>query len=340
MTDLLLDVRELSVSLAGRGAGATLVDGVSFSVAAGEVVCIVGESGCGKTVTARSIIGLNRTDPNFELSGNVAFRGQNLLELDEESMRRLRGGSIAMIFQDPMSSLNPLQRIGAQIDEALSIHTQLDRTARRRRTLELLAEVGIPSPDTRIDDYPHQFSGGMRQRAMIALALAGNPALLIADEPTTALDVTMQKQILLLIKRLRAEYAMAVIFITHDLGVVAEIADRVLVMYAGRCVESGPVRDVLRAPQHPYTARLLASIPAANRVKTRRLPTIKGATPMLADGRPKGCAFRPRCDFAFEQCSDEPPLAPLEDGAHLSRCWLVPSVERSPADLKIVEVLQ
>lgn len=340
MTDLLLDVRKLSVRFNGRGAEATLVDGVSFSVAAGEIVCIVGESGCGKTVTVRSIIGLNRTDPSFELSGEVAFKGQNLLDLDEEAMRRLRGGSIAMIFQDPMSSLNPLHRIGSQIDEALAIHTQLDRVGRRRRTLELLNEVGIPNPGARIDDYPHQFSGGMRQRAMIALALAGNPALLIADEPTTALDVTTQKQILLLITRLRAEYGMAVIFITHDLGVVAEIADRVLVMYAGRCVESGPVRDVLREPQHPYTAGLLACIPAANRVKTRRLPTIKGAPPMLADGRQEGCAFRPRCDFSFEQCSDEPPLAPVEDNLHLSRCWLAHDVGFGITDSRPAGVLQ
>ncbi|WP_274627397.1 ABC transporter ATP-binding protein [Arvimicrobium flavum] len=319
----LLDVRNLSVSLRDAH-DAVLVNDVSFSVSPGEVVCIVGESGCGKTVTARSIIGLNRTDPNFRLSGQVVFEGQDLLALDEHAMRRLRGSRMAMIFQDPMSSLNPLHRIGAQIDEALSIHTEMGRGERRLRTLELLAQVGIPNPEVRIDNYPHQFSGGMRQRAMIAIALAGNPALLIADEPTTALDVTMQKQILLLLARLRAGYGMAVIFITHDLGVVAEIADRVLVMYAGRCVESGPVREVFRSPQHPYTAGLLASIPAANRLKTSRLPSIRGAPPLLAEGKPEGCAFRPRCDHAFGRCLEEPPLAAAGDADHLDRCWLSP----------------
>jgi oligopeptide/dipeptide ABC transporter ATP-binding protein len=322
MTDTLLDVRGLTVRVGGGSGAVTLVDELSFSVGRGEVVCIVGESGCGKTVTARSVIGLNRIDPAFRLSGAVVFDGENLLELGEEGMRKLRGARIAMIFQDPMSSLNPLHRIGAQIDEALAIHTRLGRGERRRRTLELLTEVGIPNPVERIDDYPHQFSGGMRQRAMIALALAGNPDLLIADEPTTALDVTMQKQILLLLERLRAEHGMAIIFITHDMGVVAEIADRVVVMYAGRCVESGPVRAVLRAPQHPYTARLLASIPAASRARTRRLPTIKGMPPLPSAGRPAGCSFRPRCDFAFAQCMEEPSLEPSDDPAHLARCWL------------------
>lgn len=340
MTERLLDVTDLTVRLGGREFAATLVDGLSFSVGPGEVLCIVGESGCGKTVTARSIIGLNRTDPIFRLTGKVSFDGENLLELDERKMRRLRGSRIAMIFQDPMSSLNPLHRIGTQIDEALSIHTRLDRSERRQRTLELLAEVGIPQPDVRIDNYPHQFSGGMRQRAMIALALAGNPALLIADEPTTALDVTMQKQILMLLARLRSEHGMAVIFITHDLGVVAEVADRVLVMYAGRCVETGPVRNVLGAPQHPYTAGLLASIPAANRVKTRRLPTIKGAPPSATDGNPEGCAFRPRCDFAFDRCKDEPPLEPNGDPDHLGRCWLPSETKKRLVRLHAAEVAQ
>jgi oligopeptide/dipeptide ABC transporter ATP-binding protein len=315
----LLDVRGLSVRLARDGTAASLVDDVSFSLRAGEVLCIVGESGCGKTVTARSIIGLNRTDPRFALTGRIEFDGTDLLSLNETQMRGVRGARIAMIFQDPMTSLNPLHRIGAQIGEALASHTDLGRAAIRERTIELLAQVGIPNPATRIDDYPHQFSGGMRQRAMIALALACGPSLLIADEPTTALDVTTQKQILTLIDGLRRTYGMAVVLITHDLGVVAEIADRVMVMYAGQCVEAGAVRDVFRAPQHPYTAGLLASIPAANRVRTARLPSIGGAPPVLAEGRPDGCAFRPRCRHAFDSCGAMPALGGDD---HLFRCWL------------------
>jgi len=318
-TGTLLEVRGLSVALNRDGRTATLVDDVSFSLAAGEILCIVGESGCGKTVTARSIIGLNRTDPRFRLSGHIGFRGIDLLALDETQMRAVRGSQIAMIFQDPMTSLNPLHRIGTQIGEVLRNHTDLGSRAIRERTIELLAQVGIPNPRDRIDDYPHQFSGGMRQRAMIAQALACSPSLLIADEPTTALDVTTQKQILSLIDGLRRQYGMAVVLITHDLGVVAGIADRVMVMYAGECVEAGAVRDVFRAPQHPYTAGLLASIPAANRMRKPRLPSIRGAPPVLTDGRPSGCSFRPRCDHAFAACVERPPMA----GDHHSyRCWL------------------
>jgi oligopeptide/dipeptide ABC transporter ATP-binding protein len=321
----LLDVAGLSVTLEREGRTARLVDNVSFSLVAGEVLCIVGESGCGKTVTARSIIGLNRTDPRFRLAGRIGFDGTDLLSLNETQMRAVRGSKIAMIFQDPMTSLNPLHRIGAQIGEVLENHTDLGRRAIRERAIELLAQVGIPNPASRVDDYPHQFSGGMRQRAMIALALACSPSLLIADEPTTALDVTTQNQILSLIDRLRRQYGMAVVLITHDLGVVAGIADRVMVMYAGESVESGAVRDVFRAPQHPYTAGLLASIPAANRVRTPRLPSIKGSPPVLTEGRSEGCAFRPRCGHAFTACADHPPLSG-ED--HSYRCWL-PDTERA-----------
>jgi peptide/nickel transport system ATP-binding protein len=315
----LLDVRGLSVVLTRNGGSVTLVDDVSFSLAAGEVLCIVGESGCGKTVTARSIIGLNRTDRRFTLSGRIDFDGTDLLSLDETQMRSVRGARIAMIFQDPMTSLNPLHRVGRQIGEALRNHTDLSARAIRERTIELLAEVGLPNPRTRIDDYPHQFSGGMRQRAMIALALACGPALLIADEPTTALDVTTQKQILSLLDRLRRDHGMGVVLITHDLGVVAGIADRVMVMYAGQCVEAGAVREMFRAPQHPYTAGLLASIPAANRVRSPRLPSIRGAPPVLTEGIPSGCAFRPRCDHAFAPCVQRPNL---DGDTHLYRCWL------------------
>ncbi len=315
----LLDVKGLSVRLTHNAAAANLVDDVSFDLRAGEVLCIVGESGCGKTVTARSIIGLNRNDPRFALSGRIDLDGADLLALREPQMRTIRGARIAMIFQDPMTSLNPLHRIGSQIGESLRVHTDLGRAAIRKRTIELLAQVGIPNPEARLDDYPHQFSGGMRQRAMIALALACNPSVLIADEPTTALDVTTQQQILLLIDRLRREHGMAVVLITHDLGVVAGIADRVMVMYAGQCVESGPVREVFHAPQHPYTAGLLASSPAANRTRSARLPSIPGAPPILSEGRPAGCAFRPRCGHAFAACTEAPVLA---GAGHLHRCWL------------------
>ncbi|MDW6023564.1 ABC transporter ATP-binding protein [Mesorhizobium sp. BAC0120] len=328
MKESLVDVRHLTVHLSMAQADVTLVEDVSFSVAPGEVLCVVGESGCGKTVTARSIIGLNRHNPNFRLDGEILFDGRDLMQLGDAEMRKVRGASIAMIFQDPMSSLNPLHRIGRQIGEALRLHTDLSRGAIRQRTLDLLKQVGIPNPQVRIDDYPHQFSGGMRQRAMIALALACSPKLLIADEPTTALDVTTQKQILTLLARLKDEYGMALILITHDLGIVAEIADRVMVMYAGQCVEIGEVRSVFRSPQHPYTAGLLASMPAANRARSTRLPSIRGTPPVLALGRATGCAFLPRCDFAFERCRSAPSLeGKVADVGHLDRCWLPTGVE-------------
>ena len=321
----LIDVEELSVRLASAGSGATLVDRVSFTVAPAEVLCIVGESGCGKTITARSLIGLNRGDRRFALSGKIRFEGRDLLTLDEAEMRTIRGAKIAMIFQNPMTSLNPLHRIGAQIGEALQMHMPMAPRTARARAIELLAEVGIPNPTVRVDDYPHQFSGGMRQRAMIALALACRPSVLIADEPTTALDVTTQKQILALLLRLRDEFGMSIVLITHDLGVVAEIADRVLVMYAGQCVEIGTVQSLFTAPQHPYSAGLLASMPAANRVRTALLPSIPGAPPLLTEGRPSGCTFRPRCVHAFVHCIEAPPLQPSEGASHLSRCWLTPA---------------
>ena len=329
MAEPLVDVRGLSVSIDVGGHQATVVDDLSFAVAPGEVLCIVGESGCGKTVTARAVMGLTRSDPRFSLAGEIEFGGRNLVELDEAEMRRVRGAGIGMIFQDPMTSLNPLHRIGEQIGEALATHGRGGRRDRHARVVDLLRQVGIPHPEARVDDYPHQFSGGMRQRAMIAMALACGPSLLIADEPTTALDVTTQKQILTLIARLKAERGMAVIIITHDLGVVAEIADRVMVMYAGQCVETGRVRSVFGRPRHPYTAKLLASIPAANRVRSARLPYIEGTPPVLTEGRPAGCPFRPRCDFALERCVDLPPLmADPVDGDHFDRCWL-PMAEKS-----------
>lgn len=325
MTEPLLEVRDLRVSFMAGAVAGTLVNDVSFSIKPGEVLCIVGESGCGKTVTARSIIGLNRLDPRFRLDGQIRFKGRNLLALSEREMRSVRGGEIAMIFQDPMSSLNPLQRIGTQIGEMIGAHGRLPQKAIRARVVELLRQVGIPNAESRFGDYPHQFSGGMRQRIMIALALACNPSLLIADEPTTALDVTTQKQILTLVAELIRTSGMAVVLITHDLGVVAEVADRVLVMYAGQCVEAGSVREIFRNPQHPYTAGLIASIPVANGPRQTRLASIPGSPPVLTKVQPTECPFRPRCTFAFDQCAAMPPLAQrVAEPQHLDRCWLTP----------------
>jgi peptide/nickel transport system ATP-binding protein len=320
--DPLLDVRDLMASFRSEEGVVRAVGGVSFTVARGEVLGIVGESGSGKTVTAQTIIGLNRTDPNAHFSGEVWYKGRNLLTLGEKEMRHVRGEEIAMIFQDPMTSLNPVHRIGTQIREMLHEHTALSKREIRNRSVDLLRQVGIPHPEDRIDDYPHQFSGGMRQRAMIAMAVSCNPSLLIADEPTTALDVTIQAQILELIQQMKNQYHSAVIIITHDLGVIAEIADKVLVMYAGRIVEAGEKRQLFYDPQHPYTWGLLGSIPSLDRPRLKRLSSIPGAPPSLID-LPQGCKFRPRCAYAFDRCVSEPELA--DRGmlpGHLDRCWL------------------
>ncbi len=321
-----IDVRDLRVAFQTEDGLVRAVDGVSFSVAAGEVLGVVGESGSGKSVTAQTVIGLNRRERNVTLSGQVIYKGRELLALSDGEMRHVRGREIAMILQDPMTSLNPVHRIGEQIGEMLEEHTTLDKEQIRQRSIELLGEVGIPQPEQRVRDFPHQFSGGMRQRVGVAIAIACNPTLLIADEPTTALDVTIQAQILQLIKRLKDEHGTTVIFITHDFGVVAEIADKVLVMYAGRCVEYGSVRDVFYNAQHPYTWGLLASIPAPDRPRTRRLPTIKGTPPSLIN-LPAGCAFRSRCAYAFERCAEEAPSARERAGTpgHLDACWLTSS---------------
>jgi peptide/nickel transport system ATP-binding protein len=322
MADRLLEVRDLDIAFGAVPPLLHAVDGVSFHLDAGEVLGMVGESGCGKTATARAIIGLNRTGKDCHVRGEVRFGGRDLLALDERAMRAVRGRQIGMIFQDPMSSLNPLHRVGAQIAEVLHEHTDLSSSTVRALVVELLRLAGIAQPEQRAHAYPHQFSGGMRQRAMIALAIACHPALLIADEPTTALDVTTQMQILRLLRRLKQSQGMAMLLITHDFGVVAECADRVMVMYAGQCVEAGAVADIFGAPRHPYTAGLLASIPSADRPRAVRMPAIRGAPPSLAGGRPEGCAFRPRCDHADARCLATPPLAPSGDAAgHLVRCW-------------------
>ena len=325
----LLSVRDLRVGFVTEGGRLQAVDGVSFELAPGEVLAIVGESGSGKSVTAQTLIGLTRS-PNSRIEGSVRLRGTELIDAGDEELRKVRGAQIGMVFQDPMTSFNPVYRIGAQIIEAIRAHRpQTSKSQGRERAIELLDSVGIPNAAQRIDDYPHEFSGGMRQRAMIAMALALEPDLLIADEPTTALDVTVQAQILALLARLNRERNLATILITHDLGVVAEVADRVLVMYGGRVVERGTLDEIFYDPQHPYTWGLLGSLTRMDRDRPERLPQISGAPPSLLD-LPQGCSFRPRCPHEFGRCSELPGLeARLADApSHLDRCWLEPEEKR------------
>jgi len=324
----LLEVKDLKVSFRTEDGVVRAVDGVSFAVDEGEVLGIVGESGSGKSVTMMSVLRLIN-DPNMRVEGEVIYKGRDLMKVHKDEMREVRGEEIAMIFQDPMTSLNPVYRVGDQIIEAILTHQAVGKAAARRRAIELLHQVGIPGPEERVDDYPHQFSGGMRQRAMIAMALANNPDILIADEPTTALDVTIQAQIIELIDTLKDEFNSAVVLITHDLGVVAEIANEIIVMYAGRVVERAPTRELFYDPQHPYTWGLLGSIPRLDRPKLERLHSIKGMPPSLIN-LPEGCKFRPRCPYAFEKCTEEPELRNrVEEQAHLDRCWLsVPDKRR------------
>jgi oligopeptide/dipeptide ABC transporter ATP-binding protein len=330
----LLEVRDLKVSFNTEDGVVRAVDGVSFTLGQSEVLGIVGESGSGKSVTMMSVLRLIN-DPNAVFEGEVLYKGRNVMDLPDDRMREVRGGEIAMIFQDPMTSLNPVYRVGDQIVEAIVTHQKIGKAAARARAVDLLRQVGIPQAERRADDYPHQFSGGMRQRAMIAMALANDPDILIADEPTTALDVTIQAQILELIGRLKDEFSSAVILITHDLGVVAGIADRIGVMYAGRIVEFGGKRDLFYDPQHPYTWGLLGSIPRLDRPKAERLHSIAGMPPSLIDP-PGGCRFRPRCPHAFDRCSDEPALeARTGQPRHLDRCWLDVENKRAVRDKTI-----
>jgi oligopeptide/dipeptide ABC transporter ATP-binding protein len=321
MAERLLEVNDLKVRFATEDGIVRAVDGLSFTLERGKVLGIVGESGSGKSVTAMTLMGLTR-GVNARFEGEVLYKGTDLLKVSDRAMQDYRGNELGMIFQDPMTSLNPVYRIGDQIVEAIQAHEQVDNRTARTRTIELLRQVGIPNPETRYEDFPHQFSGGMRQRAMIAMALSCNPSILIADEPTTALDVTIQAQIVELINRLKDDFDSAVIFITHDLGVIADIADEIIVMYAGRVVERGTKRDIFYDPQMPYTWGLLGSIPRLDRPRPERLHTIEGMPPSLIN-LPEGCKFRPRCPHAFDRCMQEPGLENrVETPGHLDRCWL------------------
>jgi peptide/nickel transport system ATP-binding protein len=325
----LLSVKDLRVGFATEGGLLQAVDGVNFELRPGEVLAIVGESGSGKSVTAQTIMGLTRGH-NARIEGSVRLGGEELLTAGDAEMRRLRGERIAMVFQDPMTSFNPVYRLGAQITEAIRAHRpETSKGDARARVVELFEAVGIPDAARRVDDYPHEFSGGMRQRAMIAMALALEPEVLIADEPTTALDVTIQAQILRLLEDLNRERNLATILITHDLGVVAEVADRVLVMYAGKVVEQGSLDEIFYDPQHPYTWGLLGSLTRLDRPRPKRLPQISGAPPSLLD-LPQGCPFRPRCPHEFSKCTQIPPLESRQPEApqHRDRCWLTAEQKR------------
>src|SRR5437868_11242520 len=331
MAERLLDVADLKVHFSTEDGVVRAVDGLDFSLGRGKVLGIVGESGSGKSVTAMTILGLTR-DVNTRFEGEVLYKGRNLLDVPESELEQYRGAEIGMIFQDPMTSLNPVYRVGEQIVEAIRAHEPVDKRTARRRAVELLRQVGIPNPESRVDDYPHQFSGGMRQRAMIAMALSCNPDVLIADEPTTALDVTIQAQIIELIGKLKDDFDSAVILITHDLGVVADVADEIIVMYARRVVERAAKRELFYDPQHPYTWGLLGSIPRLDRPRPERLHSIKGSPPSLIN-LPRGCKFRPRCPHAFERCMEEPGLENrVEAAAHLDRCWLDVDYKRTHRD--------
>jgi len=321
VTDSALTVSDLHVSFRTDGGLVRAVRGISFELARGEILAIVGESGSGKSATAMALTALNRTS-NASLEGSVNFRGRELLSASEDELRKIRGAEIAMIFQDPMTSLTPVHSVGDLIAEVLRAHEPLSGGEADERAVELLSAVGISDAKERSKSYPHEFSGGMRQRVMIAMALACHPAVLIADEPTTALDVTIQAQILRLIRRMRAEVDASVLLITHDLGVVAEVADRVAVMYAGRIVEQGSTSEVFSNPQHPYTLGLLASVPRTDRPRSKLLTTIPGQ-PIAMTSDDIGCAFAARCSSAFEKCRDRPNLIACSDaGSHLAACWL------------------
>jgi peptide/nickel transport system ATP-binding protein len=330
MSEPLLKVEDLRVEFQTRRGKALVLNGVDFEIRAGETLCVVGESGCGKSMTALALLRLIPSPPGRISSGRVVFQGEDLVTADIERMRQVRGNRISMIFQEPMTSLNPVLTVGDQIGESLRLHAGLDANAARTRAVEMLRQVGIPAPERRIDEYPHQLSGGMRQRVMIAMALACRPDILIADEPTTALDVTVQAQIFDLLRDLQREKGTAILLITHDMGAVAEMADRVMVMYAGRVIEQGTTAKVLGAPGHPYTRGLIDCLPelgssqaAVSDSDRVELAEIAGVVPSIWE-LGSGCAFRERCPHAMPRCAQEvPPLFGLDgDGGHGAACWL------------------
>jgi oligopeptide/dipeptide ABC transporter ATP-binding protein len=328
-SDPVLEVRGLSTSFFTDDGEVKAVRDVSFDLAAGETLGIVGESGCGKSVTALSILGLVAR-PGRVVAGEILFKGRDLLGIDREELRQIRGRDIAMIFQDPLSSLNPVHRIGAQIEEAMRAHDKIAPREVRPRGLDLLRQVHVPDSARRVRDYPHQFSGGMRQRVMIAMGLSNRPEILIADEPTTALDVTVQAQILQLLRDLNRDLGTSIILITHNLGVVAGLCKRVVVMYAGEIVEEGSTEQIFDSPQHPYTWSLLRSLPRVDADRHERLRSIEGLPPDLI-APPQGCKFNPRCPFRLERCfSEDPELEPVGDG-HIAACWV--TMKRAYAEM-------
>ena len=321
MPDLLLDIRGLETQFKTPDGTVHAVNGVSFGLKEGETLGVVGESGCGKSVTMLSVLGLIPSPPGKVTAGEAFFMGRDLLKMSSEEIRHVRGAQIGMVFQDPMTSLNPVLTIGRQLEEPLMLHVGMTKKQARERAAELLGMVGIPNAKERLNDYPHQYSGGMRQRVMIAMALSCSPQILIADEPTTALDVTIQAQITDLVKRLRDELGMAIIWITHDLGVVAGLAKRVLVMYGGKIIEESEVVDLYANPSHPYTIGLLGSLPRVDEKEHTRLFSIEGAPPVLYR-KPQACPFAPRCKWAMERCwKENPPLETVSAG-HRVACWV------------------
>lgn len=326
MTEL-LSVQGLETQFHTREGDVHAVNGVSFTLKEGETLGIVGESGCGKSVTVMSMLRLIPTPPGKITAGKAIFQGKDLLKMTDDEIRHIRGSQIGMVFQDPMTSFNPVINIGRQVAEPLEIHLGMNRKQAEDRAVEMLAKVGIPNPRDRLSDYPHQFSGGMRQRVMIAMALVCTPQILIADEPTTALDVTIQAQIVELVKRIRDDLGMAIIWITHDLGVIAGLADRLAVMYAGYIIETAPVRELYGHPNHPYTLGLLGSLPRMDETGQRRLVSIDGLPPVLLE-KPDFCPFAPRCKYAVEHCwKENPPLMHIAPD-HQAACWVNPETGR------------
>jgi len=328
MPEPLLDVQGLETQFKTPDGPVHAVNGVSFSLANGETIGLVGESGCGKSVTMLSVLRLIPSPPGRIAAGSALFHGQDLLKMSNEEIRQVRGAQISMVFQDPMTSFNSVLTIGRQITETLETHLGMSPAQSRQRAIELLDQVGIPRAKDRLNDYPHQFSGGMRQRAMIAMALACRPQILIADEPTTALDVTIQAQIIELVKRLRDQLGMAIIWITHDLGIIAGLAQRVIVMYGGYFIEEAPVKELYGNPQHPYTIGLLGSLPRMDLDQRRDLVSIEGLPPVLFE-KPAYCPFAPRCKYAIEHCQQENPLLVEIGPGHRVACWVDPRTGRA-----------